>query len=1073
MRLVRLRIKNIASLKGEHTVNFETIQSHSPLFAITGETGAGKSSVLNAIGLALYGQIYKKNVTQVDVVTLGEKDGEIQLIFQVSGKSYLADWKAKVRKQSGELLKQPLIQRQVFPIDGNDFESNRQEPIDSVDRLLNLDFDQFCKCIILNQGEFARFLSSSFTERKDILEKLYPGELLDNLGKELRGQLDTLDREKSDLDIKLGELKGEPLNGENLIQEKERLKHELSLFESWSKTIEGLESSFVSLASHHTKYHENKKKSDAIRSDLKSATTSFNEVLKSHETIHERYLSSKKKHEKEFPRLQELLKTEEALKHCVELKVSSEKKIEILKRQLNTLEKGLSENNSRIIKWEDTHTSLGQGLKFPVQDLKANREKIEVILDLFTESLNHKKEQKNIEDKLAELELLGKEVNQQFTSVGIKLKEFPLDLKEGLALAESKKSELAKSTELRQKSELLDQELKKQLAQHKKELAFIDEKLNTSLSSLVIYEQEFTSLDTTIKLQELTSAIEICLTHVTDAKVETCPVCTSVIPTEKWDQLLGNISKADIVRVKARSYEISRLIIQIQEENKIAQAQKQNLEEAIRLKTKELTLIEISLKGPLPSLIELEEKIKRLHKNIWDYENLKNEELRLNTDLARARDQYARSKLIRQEIVDKLSLLENTLEEKVAQTDQLLTYPPTQTIMDSLRDNFRLLTQFIASEAIGDKLKQERSFMHKDQTTRTQEHTEAMQDLSLLINKMDTYQARLTTELAGKSAHELIETSNREVKELHEKAVKSDKDLKQHELTLKEYQSKLYGLDEQLKEYDMLFVKELHSIREASSVAMPEIKIELSGLTLRLKTLDLDFTSPSELFTPIKDLLTQEKETLKEETNKLRETHASVNQRLQDWEKRQDKILVFEMTRSDIQLKLNRLQRLFEVLGKDELRSFVLSLVEENLIIQTNEELLKLCQGRYEILHQSRGKRDTPEFYILDKFREGGKRKVSTLSGGETFMVSLAMALALAEMTRGQAEIDSLFIDEGFGTLDQESLEDVLDMLNQIQNRGLMVGIISHIKTLTDAIPVNLLLSKKQDGTSTISIQAN
>lgn len=88
-------------------------------------------------------------------------------------------------------------------------------------------------------------------------------------------------------------------------------------------------------------------------------------------------------------------------------------------------------------------------------------------------------------------------------------------------------------------------------------------------------------------------------------------------------------------------------------------------------------------------------------------------------------------------------------------------------------------------------------------------------------------------------------------------------------------------------------------------------------------------------------------------------------------------------------------------------------------------------------------------------------------------MVSLAMALGLAEMTRGQAEIDSLFIDEGFGTLDQESLEDVLDMLAQIQTRGLMVGIISHIKTLTNALPVNLVLNKRQDGTSSIKVQFN
>ena len=92
---------------------------------------------------------------------------------------------------------------------------------------------------------------------------------------------------------------------------------------------------------------------------------------------------------------------------------------------------------------------------------------------------------------------------------------------------------------------------------------------------------------------------------------------------------------------------------------------------------------------------------------------------------------------------------------------------------------------------------------------------------------------------------------------------------------------------------------------------------------------------------------------------------------------------------------------------------------------------------------------------------------------GETFMVSLAMALGLAELTRGSAEIDSLFIDEGFGTLDQNSLEDVLDMLKQIQTRGLMVGLISHVRSLTSALPVNLLLTKRSDGTSQISLQYN
>ena len=187
MRLIKLRIKNIASLKGEHEIDFASIQSQSPLFAITGETGAGKSSILNSIGMVLYGKVYKSNLTQNDLVTLGEKEGQIELIFQAQEKNYLALWRARVRKQNGEFYSTPQpAQREIYVLDGDQFESHKTILNVRAEELLNLDFDQFCKCIILNQGEFAKFLSSSFTERKDILEKMYPGEMFDKLSTKLK-----------------------------------------------------------------------------------------------------------------------------------------------------------------------------------------------------------------------------------------------------------------------------------------------------------------------------------------------------------------------------------------------------------------------------------------------------------------------------------------------------------------------------------------------------------------------------------------------------------------------------------------------------------------------------------------------------------------------------------------------------------------------------------------------------------------------------------------------------------------------------------------------------------------------
>ena len=100
-------------------------------------------------------------------------------------------------------------------------------------------------------------------------------------------------------------------------------------------------------------------------------------------------------------------------------------------------------------------------------------------------------------------------------------------------------------------------------------------------------------------------------------------------------------------------------------------------------------------------------------------------------------------------------------------------------------------------------------------------------------------------------------------------------------------------------------------------------------------------------------------------------------------------------------------------------------------------------------------------------------RKVSTLSGGETFLVSLAMALALAELTRGQTEIDSLFIDEGFGTLDSDSIDEVFELLEAIQHSGKQIGIISHVQNLTSRIGININLNKSSEGSSKVDILYN
>jgi exonuclease SbcC len=167
----------------------------------------------------------------------------------------------------------------------------------------------------------------------------------------------------------------------------------------------------------------------------------------------------------------------------------------------------------------------------------------------------------------------------------------------------------------------------------------------------------------------------------------------------------------------------------------------------------------------------------------------------------------------------------------------------------------------------------------------------------------------------------------------------------------------------------------------------------------------------------------------------------------------------------------SRQKALHSIIGNDEFRNFALGLIEKELIVLANAELTNLCDGRYKLLQIE--KRRGHEFYVVDHFAQGEERKASTLSGGETFLVSLALALALSEMSRGDASIESFFIDEGFGSLDKDSMDDVLAALLRIRGRGKQIGIISHVRDLTDRISANIKLNKTTMGHSELSFQFN
>ncbi len=1066
MRPLRLKIKNIASLKGEHVINFQEIQEQSSLFAITGETGSGKSSILNSIGLALYGQVYKKNVNQIDVVTLGEKDGSIELIFQVKGKYYLADWKARVRKQNGDLYSTPQTPvRNLYVLESSDFDGVKNISPVAVPELLNLDFDQFCKCIILNQGEFARFISSSFSERKEILEKLYPGEILENMSKELYAELEALKSSRAELDIKLGELKSSFESGPDLKGEKERLQKELIFLEERASLIEKLDHHFVSLLSAYDKFSENEKKKENIRKELALETSKLNDLIKSGESIHETLQELKTRQEKELPELQNYLKKEENLKGLLEAREKVKKNLLENSTESQKIKEKLSLKEYDEKKFLKSRDELKHQFTLPLEKLKLARTHFQPLFDLFSEKEVLNEEIKGKALRLHQYETSGKDLKVQFDELAKKISLIPENIKELENQARKEKEDSQTKIDNKQRAQIKYDEFTKNISLAKEELEQLTTKVSDLQKLLVITQEELFPLESTLKLQEVLNASSVCLDHALSSRAEACPVCEQAVLAPKWKELKEKFLKTDLESIRRRFEEGRKILIKAQEEEKIYTQRIASQKSDLEKKENEVKAIIPLLEVTVPSIQELDQKLAALQKQSWELSAFQKELEIKGLELKKTREQYSQ---LRVEILSREELLQG-ITKKLTEIEGLLQGLIPAITQDTIRELKRenvILQSYIENDQSLEKISQDKTYLLQENEKLSTLRKALLLEEETESKKINSLEEELLAALKGKKASELIKELGQLLREAQELWSAQEQKLKAQELSLKDLNGRLYPLMELSKDYDLIFTREVFTIKG--------IACELADEKFnKLKEIDLNFSSPRELFIPFDDLLKSEKEFMKSLVNDCRMNFASVSTRFQEWEKTQDKIKLFEFQYRELNEALSRKQRLSEVLGKDELRTFVLSLVEENLIYQTNEELQKLCQGRYEIIHQTRSLKMTPEFFILDKFREGGRRKVSTLSGGETFMVSLAMALALAEMTRGQAEIDSLFIDEGFGTLDQESLEDVLSMLGQIQNRGLLVGIISHIKALTNALPVNLVLNKRQDGTSSLKIQYN
>ncbi|MGM8909412.1 AAA family ATPase [Psychrobacter sp. 1U1] len=257
----------------------------------------------------------------------------------------------------------------------------------------------------------------------------------------------------------------------------------------------------------------------------------------------------------------------------------------------------------------------------------------------------------------------------------------------------------------------------------------------------------------------------------------------------------------------------------------------------------------------------------------------------------------------------------------------------------------------------------------------------------------------------------------------------------------------------------------LHTRKLALDNALQQAKLQLDStqqaLTLKLATA---MTEESQ------ETLASQHKQIQTDIDELSQKIGAIDQKLKDNDNQKgqqaEQLVAIDAQKQKLQIW----QQLHTLIGSADgkkYRTFAQGLTFEVMISHANTQLQKMSD-RYLLIHDE----CSPlELNVIDNYQGGDIRSTKNLSGGECFIISLALALGLSQMASHNIRVDSLFLDEGFGTLDEDSLDIALDTLTSLQQEGKLIGIISHVQALKDRILTQIKVEKLSGGFSQISGQ--
>lgn len=998
MKPLLIKLRNIGPFVNEQ-IDFSKLEN---MFLITGNTGAGKTFIFDAMTFALYGSVCGSRGEESNQLrskyTDVKDDSEafVEFSFESAGKIYRVNRTLSykyVNKNNKEATKDSVVVFEQYNTEQKSFVSfdEQKSQIDArIQSIIGLKKDEFSKIILLPQGAFSSFLKENSKDKAETLKKIFPVDSYTSImedirekAKNLKNELDAInnqitnlcqkcdfsegDKFLEELKVKKEEIENKQKNNshelqiivsditklnEEKTQAKEKNEHSEKLnnllskkefYEHIDEKIKKAEKSSV-FGEFIRNVELCKKNYEKAKIDFEESKENLNFVSKKYDEIFQQendfavLKAETKKMQSEFSVLEEQLKNVKELAFYIEKTQSEKQKLDNLQEELNKIDCEITENKNKV------NSELA----------------VETVIEQITiEISNLKIKVKDDEQKLNDFKSLQK-IIKEIDEKQSELRELNLS-----------KDSLVKNIENNRK--ILDETL---IAQKN-------------------YEKKNASYELAKDLQE----------------GQECPVCGS-LNHPKLACSISGLSYSDKISTYEQNLKISQEKA-IEIESQISSVATLISEKSIQKKELEAQSIEENIceifENDKVSLEKKEEDIQ-FYKKIKENLELLEEKYKAKRDEIMEQDKIYSSCLATQKEKENNSLKGLSLEEL---TKKHLT------VQKELEDSELKINKW---ENDCKNIASEKKACEVDNQTKSKYFSDSSKNL-------DDANAVLSEKVSSSEFNNLKEVLSCFVEE--NELVKIKNDLKEYSVSVVEHSAVL----EKYKNIRML--SEIETDLQVAQNKKNEMDIESQNLNNDFQKIIEDYTNFESSFEQYKTLENQRKTT-------------------------EQKRLPYEKLNND--LNGNNPKKL-------QFDSWVLGIYFEQVVTYASKRFYDISNGRYNFKianYENGGKGNSKkglDLLVIDSFN-GSERPTSTLSGGETFMASISLALALTDVVQnrnGGIQLDSLFIDEGFGTLDNETLDKALGVLNELQETK-MVGIISHVDALQSTIPSIIKVEKTQNG---------